>query len=342
LKLDSKYPIQKIKELLEGERQNIVIVSHRNPDGDAMGSSLALYNYFIKMGHEVNVVVPNAFAGFLKWLPESSKAMVYDYMPEKCNEILKKGSILFAVDFNDLSRIKEFEQNLVSVNSYKVLIDHHPNPGNFADLSIVDTSVSSSSELIYLFLKSLDNDKLLDKDIAECIYAGIMTDTGCFSFNSSNRQTFEVVAELLDLGIDKDDVYDRVFDNYSYDRMKLLGHCLQENMVVIPEYKTAYISLSQAEMKRFNFKVGDSEGFVNIPLSIKGVVFSVLFSERDDVVKLSLRSKGKFAVNKMAQEYFSGGGHANASGGESTQSLENSIKTFIGLLPKYKEDIENA
>lgn len=342
LKLSNNFSTQKIRELLSQKHQNIVIVSHRNPDGDAMGSSLALYQFLKSMGHFPKVVVPNFFAGFLCWMPGSSDVMVYDWIPDKCNEVFKNSSILFAVDFNDLSRIREFHEHLMPVDSYKVLIDHHPSPGDFADLTISDTGVSSTCELVYLFLKSLGHDELIYKEVAECIYTGIMTDTGCFSFNSSNRQTFDVVADLLDIGIDKDSIYDRVYDNYSYDRMKLLGHCLQEKMVYLPEYKTAFLSLSSEDMKKYNFKVGDSEGFVNVPLSIKGVIFSALFTEKEDVVKVSLRSKGNFAVNNIASKYFNGGGHINASGGESTASLEKTIKTFIELLPIYKTALENA
>jgi phosphoesterase RecJ-like protein len=342
LKFFTHEAIKQIKDLLQQKKQNIVIVSHRNPDGDAMGSSLALSIYLKKMGHQVNLVVPNTYSGFLKWMPTIADSMIFEWVPDKCKDVFNKCDILFAVDFNDLSRVREFQEHLTPSNSYKVLIDHHPSPGNFADLTISDTSVSSTCELIYLFLRSLEQDELIDKDIAECIYTGIMTDTGCFSFNSSARQTFDVVADLIDLGIDKNKIYDAVNDNFSYDRMKLMGYCLQEKMVYLPEYKTAYISLSSEDMKKYNFKVGDSEGFVNIPLSIKGVIFSVLFSEREDVVKISLRSKGSFAVNGIANDYFSGGGHMNASGGESKQSLEDTIKTFVALLPKYKDKLNNA
>jgi phosphoesterase RecJ-like protein len=274
-------------------------------------------------------------------MPGAEKALIYDYIPDKCKEIFKKGTLVFAVDFNDLSRICEFEEHLVPTESYKVLIDHHPNPGEFADLTISDTSVSSTCELVYMFIKSLEIDGLIDQNVAECIYAGIMTDTGCFSFNSSKRQTFDVVAELIELGIQKDMIYDRIYDNYSFERMKLFGHCLHEKMVVLPEYKAAYISLSSEDMKKYNFKVGDSEGFVNVPLSIKGIVFSVLFTEKEDIVKVSLRSKGKFAVNEIASEHYNGGGHVNASGGESKKNLQDTIKNFVSLLPNYKDKLLN-
>lgn len=339
MKLPSQINLEEINNLLSQGKQEIVIISHRNPDGDAIGSSLALYNYFKALGHNVNVVVPNMFAGFLRWMSGASDIQVFEYKPEKCIDLFKRCNILFAVDFNDLSRVREFEKELVSTNSYKVLIDHHPDPGNFADLSISDTSVSSTCELIYLFLRTLPFSSPINKESAECIYTGIMTDTGCFNFNSSKRQTFDVVADLLDIGIDKDKIFDKVFDNYSFDRMQLMGYCLQEKMVHLPEYNAAFLSLSQEDMKKYNFKVGDSEGFVNIPLSVKGVIFSVLFTEHKDVVKVSLRSKGDFAVNTIAGKYFSGGGHKNASGGESKESLENTIKKFMEILPEYKVEL---
>ncbi len=339
MKLSTRFDTSKLSILLGQQKQQIVIVSHRNPDGDAMGASLALYNAFSKLGHQVNVVVPNMFAGFLRWMPGASQALVYEYTPAKCDEVFKQCTLLIAVDFNDLSRIKEFSKSLMPSHSFKVLIDHHPNPADFADLAISDTTVSSTCELVFLFLRSLGLDHLIDKQVAECIYTGILTDTGCFSFNSSNRQTFDVAGRLLDLGIEKDKIYDRIYDNFSFERMKLFGYCLHEKMVYLPEYRTAYISLSLEEMKKYNFKIGDSEGFVNVPLSIKDVVFSVLFTERDDVVKISLRSKGSFAVNAIAQQYFEGGGHINAAGGESKKNLSDTIKTFIDLLPVYKESL---
>lgn len=341
LNLSSDINLSHVKSLLSSGQQNIVIVSHRNPDGDAIGSSLALYNHFKAQGHQVNVVVPNMFAGFLRWMPGTADINVYEYKSGKCNDLFKSCDILFAVDFNDLSRVREFEKELVPTSSYKLLIDHHPSPGDFADLCISDTSVSSTCELIYLFLKSIQPDVAISIETAECIYTGIMTDTGNFNFNSSKRQTFDVVADLLDVGIEKDKIFDKVFDNYSFDRMKLMGHVLQEKMIHLPEYNAAYLSLSQEDMKQFNFKVGDSEGFVNIPLSVKGVIFSVLFTEHNDVVKISLRSKGEFAVNHMASNYFNGGGHRNASGGESKLKLEETIQKFLDLLPQYKEELNN-
>lgn len=326
--------------LLDEKQKNIVIVSHRNPDGDSIGASCALYNYLLKKEHKPNIIVPNQYPRFLSWMKNAESVIVYDKSPDKCKNLLETADILFAVDFNDLSRIKEFGQFIDLEKTFKILIDHHPEPGDFANLTLSDTSVSSASELVYLFLKMIDG-KFIDKDIAECIYTGIMTDTGVFSFNSSSKQTFNVVAELIDYGINKDRIYDSVYNNFSFERMKLLGHCLQDNLEVIPEYNAAFIRLSIPDMKRFNFQVGDSEGFVNIPLSIKGIKFSALFTEHKEFVKISLRSKGKIDVNKIARENYSGGGHINAAGGESKLNLKDTIKNFRNLLPKYKDELLN-
>jgi bifunctional oligoribonuclease and PAP phosphatase NrnA len=332
---------KEIKKLLAEKAQNVVIVSHRNPDGDAIGGTTAMYNLMKNMGHNAVIVVPNAFPQFLKFLPGTGDILLFEKHKEKCIEAFKACTLLFTIDFNDITQIREFAEHILPVNCYKVLIDHHPNPTNFANLTISETSVSSASELVYIFIKQIGAEKYLDKTIAECIYTGIMTDTGCFSFNSSQRQTFEVVAGLLDFKIDKDSLYNNVYNNYSFDRMRLMGHCLHNKMTLLKGFNTAYITLTQEDIKKYNFKVGDSEGLVNLPLSIKGVKFSALFTERDDIVKISLRSKGKFAVNSIAKIYFKGGGHLNAAGGESEEKLDATLSKFLKILEENKEQLIN-
>jgi phosphoesterase RecJ-like protein len=341
LKLLHFFQLVKIRRLFAGKKQNIVIITHRNPDGDAMGASVSLCTFMVKLGHNVNIIVPNAYPQFLQWMHNIDKTLVFEKNQEKCKNLLKECTVLFTLDFNDLSRIREFEEHVIPEKCFKILVDHHPDPSNFADLTISDTSVSSTCELVYLLLKSI-NKKNIDKDIAEAIYVGIMTDTGCFSFNSSTRQTFEVTGELMEYKIDKDKIFGLVYNNYSIDRMRLLGHCITNRMVYLPEFKAAYLTLTQDDIKRFNFRVGDSEGFVNIPLSIKGVVFSALFTEREDIVKISLRSKGNFAVNKIASLFYEGGGHFNAAGGESKENLQNTILKFTKILEEYKQELINA
>ncbi len=328
-----------IRKLLNEGKQYILILSHRNPDGDAIGASLALYNLFQKMGHRIEIIIPNGFPSFLKWMKNADKIIIYSKNSEIAAKILTEANIVFALDFNDLSRIREFDKKIKVSDAYKVLIDHHPYPQQFADLTISDSKSSSTAELVYDFISDLELISLLDKDIATCLYTGIMTDTGCFSFNSSQPDTFNIVASLLTCGIDKDYIYDRVYDNFSYDRMRLMGYCLNKKMEYLPEYKTAYITLTQQELRDYNFRIGDAEGFVNLPLSIIGIHFSVLFIEKKDMVKVSFRSKGNFEVNKIASEHFYGGGHKNASGGESYESMQKTVDKFIKLLPKYKNEL---
>jgi phosphoesterase RecJ-like protein len=328
-----------IKGIVKASRKRIVIISHHNPDGDAIGASLGLGNLLRKMDHQVDVLVPNRFPAFLSWMKNADKIVVYSDDKEKAIRILQESEIVFALDFNDLSRIREFDEHLNNSKAYKVLIDHHPNPAAFADLSISDTSASSTAELVYSFIKEIECINDIDREIANCIYAGIMTDTGCFSFNSSLPETFRIVGELLNYGVQKDMIYDLVYDNFTYERMRLMGYCLDQKMKFFPQYKTAYISLTQEEMRKYNFRIGDSEGFVNLPLSVKGVRLSALFTEKKDMIKLSLRSKGSFSVNEMASKHFNGGGHLNAAGGESYDSLEKTIKKFVNLLPEYKYEL---
>lgn len=335
----SEIDFSNLLKRLKGDPERILLLTHRNPDGDAIGSSLGLMNALSKLGHTVNVLVPNAIPKFLKWMEGANTITIFNHDKRKGEDLLNKATLVFALDFNDLSRIREFDEKLKDNNCFKVLIDHHPHPGSFADTSISDTSASSTAELIYKFLHHCDLADLIDVDVATCLYAGIMTDTGCFSFNSSHAETFHIIADLLTLGIDKDKIFDRVFDNFSNDRMRLMGYCLNSKMVYLPKYKTAYIALSQAELRDYNFKIGDSEGFVNLPLSISDVRFSVLLMENKDCVKLSFRSKGSFAVNSLAADHFSGGGHRNAAGGESADSLLKTVEKFVNLLPNYKDEL---
>lgn len=328
-----------LQKMLRGDRENILILSHRNPDGDAIGASLGLANTLVKLGHKVDTMVPNAIPKFLKWMNGATDIHIYNYDKKKGDELLKNATLVFALDFNDLSRVREFDEKLKDNKCYKVLIDHHPNPGSFADLTISLTEASSTAELIYHFIHKLEIDDLLNIDAASCLYAGIITDTGCFSFNSSRPDTFNTVANLLQIGIDKNRIFDKIYDNFSSDRMRLMGYCLDKKMVCFPEFNTAYISLTQKELKEYNFRIGDSEGFVNLPLSIEGIRFTALIIENKDCIKLSFRSKGSFPANEIAAKYFKGGGHTNAAGGESSDSLQETIDKFVNLLPKYKDEL---
>lgn len=331
-----------IKELVSNKEENIVIISHRNPDGDAMGSALGLHNVLKSRGINSHVLLPNDFADFLRWMPGAEDITVFMSQPEKGAEILSKATLIVGVDFNDISRIKEFKNEYEQLEVRKILIDHHPDPSLKVDVLISETKVSSSAELVYQCLKDSASDNILTPDAATCFYTGIMTDTGNFSHNSSRPETYHIVADLMAKGINKDAIFDKVYNNYTYHRMRLMGYCLNKKMVHLPEYRMAYIWLTSEEQDKFNFVAGDTEGFVNLPLSIKGVVFSALFIEKSDRIKISLRSKRNLAINKIVSEHFRGGGHVNAAGGESYLSMQKTIKKFLKILPDYKDEIRKA
>jgi phosphoesterase RecJ-like protein len=322
--------------------KNIVIVTHFNPDGDAIGSSLGLYRYLEKEHYNVSVVIPNSSPKFLHWLPGDDNIHVYEDNQDKCKKLISNAELIVFLDFNVLDRTQGMEKFLRTLTTKKLLIDHHPDPENFADIIISTVNVSSTSELLYEFLVSLGGEEKIDKTISECLYTGIMTDTGSFSYNSSSPDTYYIVSKLIEKGIDKDKIYWNVYDNYSVDRMRLLGYCLNQKLKFLPEYATAYISITIDELKRFNYQPGDSEGFVNYPLSIKGVVFSVIFIEHEDYIKISFRSKGKFYANRFSAENFNGGGHRNAAGGYSEKSLKETLQDFECSLEGYSDELLNS
>ncbi|MBS3808258.1 MAG: bifunctional oligoribonuclease/PAP phosphatase NrnA [Bacteroidales bacterium] len=319
--------------------QQILIMTHYNPDGDAIGSSLGLYHFLLAAGYRVDVVVPNDYPVFLQWMPGNDKILMANKSPQEALERIEQAELIFFLDFNVLDRLQELEDTLREAPAPKILIDHHPNPEPFADILISTTQVSSTSELLYELLVSMEGEQAIDRNIAECLYAGIMTDTGSFSYNSSLPDTYYVVSRLIEKGIDKDRIYWRVYDNYSVDRMRLLGYCLNIKLKVLPEYGAAYISIDRTELERFNYRPGDSEGFVNYPLSIHGVMFSVIFIQQEDYVKISFRSKGDFYANRFASKHFGGGGHKNAAGGYSDLSMEETLEKFESLLPEYKTQL---
>ncbi|MDP4209627.1 MAG: bifunctional oligoribonuclease/PAP phosphatase NrnA [Bacteroidota bacterium] len=330
--------ISELKERLTVQSK-IVITTHQNPDGDALGSMLALYWFFRNQGFDVTAISPNDYPEFLFWLPGNDIVIDFYKNRKKCEQIINEANFLFLVDYNDTRRAAEMKDSIDAAQCCKVMIDHHPFPQMIVDYSFSFTEVSSTSELIYEFIMAMDGHAWMNKSVAECIYTGIMTDTGCFSYNSSRPRTFEIVADLLNYSIEKDVIYSRIYDSYSAHRMRLLGYCLGQKMQVFPEYNTALISLSLDEQKLYNFVSGDTEGFVNYPLSIKGICFTAMFIENKDKVKISFRSRGSFPVNALSEKYFSGGGHTNAAGGESRLSLDETVKKFVDLLPQYAQQL---
>lgn len=326
-----------IKQLLSSKK-NIVIVPHKNPDGDAIGSSLGLYHYLKKYNHEVTVIAPNDYPDFLKWMPSETSILKYELQQEDCDTVIDKADIIFTLDFNALNRIGDMETPIRSAKGIKIMIDHHQQPDDYALYMYSDVSMSSTCEMVYNFICNLGDEDSIDQDISTCLYTGIMTDTGSFRFPSTTSTTHKVIANLIEKGANNAQIHNNIYDTNSYSRLQLLG-CALSNLKVLPEYRTAYISLSQQELNTFNFKKGDTEGFVNYGLSLEGIVFAVIFieNEQENIVKVSLRSKGSFSVNEFSRAHFNGGGHTNAAGGKSDLGLKETIEKFISILPSYKE-----
>jgi phosphoesterase RecJ-like protein len=310
----------------------ISIVTHWSPDGDAMGSSLALYHFLKQLNKKVKVIVPNDYPDFLKWLPGNKEVLNHSFERKKTESFIDKSDLIFTLDFNAVSRIEELGKVIVKNPCIKIMIDHHQQPENYAQLYYHDVNASSTCELIYEFITILKGKNLINTKIATCIYTGILTDTGGFRFPSASAKTHKIAADLIEKGINHSDIYNAVHDDNTENRLKLLGHCLSKKMHVFPQYHAALISLSQKEQDQFNFQRGDTEGVVNYPLSIRGIKLSAFFAERDGVIKISFRSKGKFDVNVFARKYFSGGGHKNAAGGKSNETMEVVVEKFKQLL----------
>ncbi len=327
----------KFKALLK-RSENIVIVTHWSPDGDAMGSSLALYNYLLKLKKKATVIVPNEYPEFLFWLPGNNKVLNFQTDAKKVAKVIDKADVIFTLDFNSFKRIEKLGDLVSASKAPKVLVDHHQQPDNYAEFVFHDVKACSTCELIYDFIIGLGDKKLIDKKIASCLYTGLMTDTGSFRFPSVTASTHKIIGDLMDKGAVPSEIHSAIYDTYSDDRMKLLGYALTEKMVVLPGKKLAYMSLSAGELKQFNYQKGDTEGLVNYPLSIKGIRFSALFNEADGKVKISFRSKGKYDVNKFARAHFNGGGHINAAGGRGDGDLNETINKFLELVndPKFK------
>ncbi len=326
--------IQAIQQLLATPKK-IAIIPHRSPDGDAMGSTLGLYHFLLKLNHQPTVISPNDFPEFLAWLPASEKVLIYENDKENCAQLLKESELVFTLDFNALHRTGELENVLNTLTVPMIMIDHHQLPDTYATYTYSDTNFGSTCEMIYNFIGFLNHKPLIDKTIATCLYTGIMTDSGQFRFPKTTGTTHRIVAEFIDLGIENSEIPTLIYDNNSYDRLQLLGRALQ-NMKVLPQFKTAYTFLSQKELDQFHYVKGDTEGIVNYGLTIKGINFAVILIEHKDenIVKISFRSQGDFDVNQFAREHFNGGGHINAAGGKSYDSLENTIKRLENLLTK--------
>jgi phosphoesterase RecJ-like protein len=332
--------LKKLKAIL-AKPKKIVIVTHWSPDGDAMGSSLGLYNYLLKKKHKVSVITPNASPTFLSWLTGTNKVIDFQKDPVKSEKLIAAADFIFCLDFNSVQRIDQLGPLVEHSKALKMIIDHHLEPEGFADFMLHSVKSSSTCELIFEFIEMLGDIKLLDKKIANCLYTGIMTDTGSFRFPSTTANTHRVLSGLLAAGAENAEIHNRIYDGSTESRLRLMGYALSEKMVILREYHTGYMTLSAEEHTRFNYQKGDTEGLVNFILSLRGIKFAVFISERDGMIKMSFRSKGKFDVNAFARLNFNGGGHKNAAGGASTESLEATVKKFNSLVPKYKKELQD-
>ena len=337
----TKNDIQDIKQLLTTQKK-IVIVTHKNPDGDAIGSTLGLYHYLKLNGHNAVVITPNDYPEFLKWIPGENTILKYDADTKKANDLVENADLIFTLDINTLHRTGNMESILTNSNAIKVMIDHHQQPDDYAKYMYSDAKMCSTSQMIYHFIEMLDDVNKIDSAIATSLYVGIMTDTGSFRFAATTSTTHCVIADLIDKGANNANIHNNVYDNNSFNKLQLLG-CALNNLRLIKEFNTAYITLSQNELNSFDFKKGDTEGIVNYALSLKDVIFAVIFIEnkKESIIKISLRSKDDFDVNAFARKNFNGGGHTNAAGGRSELDLKNTIDKFISILPNYKNDLKS-
>ncbi|MEI7595816.1 MAG: bifunctional oligoribonuclease/PAP phosphatase NrnA [Bacteroidota bacterium] len=321
--------------------KKIAIICHVNPDGDAIGSSLALYNLLYKTTADIKVITPNGFPEFLKWMPNAENITIASDNQELAENYILSSDLLIMVDFNAANRTNNLGSCIVKSPAYKILFDHHLEPENFVDIIHSDISVSSTCELVFDFIFHAYGAPLIDKSIAMCLYAGILTDTGNFSYSLSSK-TFLAVSELLKTGIEPVIINQNIYDNYNESRIKILGHCLGNNLKVISECNAAYIYLTKDELLKFNHQDGDTEGIVNYPLSIKNINVSAIFIEKEDKIKISIRSKGSFNVNILAREYFNGGGHKNAAGGFLQLPLHEALLLFEKIVLINKKEIKHS
>jgi bifunctional oligoribonuclease and PAP phosphatase NrnA len=333
--------INKLNKKIE-TASSIVIVTHFNPDGDALGSSLGLHHVLKQLGKKCTVIIPNAFPDFLAFLPGSDKVVNFEMQTKKAQGILGECDLLYCLDFNSLTRVNKMEDELRKCNATKVLIDHHQQPEDFADFSFSDTQYGSTCQMIFDYLNVSGYGELINQPIADCLYTGVITDSGQFKHRGTNARTHEVAAALINAGARNTEIPQLLFDNQTHNRLKLLGYCLYEKLTVLADFHTAFISLSKEELDRFNYQKGDTEGVVNYALSVMDIKLAAFFVERDGAVKISFRSKGKFDVNKLAREHFKGGGHINAAGGQSDTTMDETISHFMEVIQSLKQELLEA
>ncbi len=313
---------------------------HQKPDGDAMGSTLGLYHFLVQFGHQVTVISPTNWAAFLNWMPGSKKVLDYERDTEKSNQLIAGADWIFCLDFNTMVRTKKMEEPLLNASAQKILIDHHQQPQvDVFQYGISDTSKSSTAEMVYDFIIGSGQAEKINLDVARCIYAGVMTDTGSFRFTSTTANVHRLVADLISRGLEHNPIHEALFDNFSENRFRFIGNVLQNRMEVFYEYNTALIAIPQADLIKYDIKTGDTEGLVNYPLSIQGIKLAAIIIDRGDERKCSFRSKGGFDVNTFARKYFDGGGHFNAAGGQSREPLEVVVENFKKAMAENRASL---
>lgn len=323
---------------LLAQPQKIVITTHHKPDGDAMGSSLGLYNYLIQQGHHAKVISPTDYPDFLSWLPGNDEVILFTEQTEEATELIAAADLIFCLDFNALNRINEMGALVGESSALKIMIDHHLEPQDFDDYRYWDINACATAQLIYTFIaEEFNNKKFINKDVATCLYTGIMTDSASFSLPKTTSAVHRIVADLIDAGAINWQIHEQIYKNASENRLRFLGTCLSERLEVLHEFKTAVIAVTKDDLEKYDVITGDTEGIVNYALSIAGIKLAAFIVERNDKVKLSLRSKGEFPANEICKRYFNGGGHRNAAGGMSTDSLEQVVAQFKLILPEYKK-----
>jgi phosphoesterase RecJ-like protein len=320
--------------------KKLVITMHQKPDGDAMGSTLGLYHFLLQFGHDVTVISPTNWASFLDWMPASKSVLDYEKETKKSDELIIQADWIFCLDFNTMSRTKKMEEVLLKSNAIKILIDHHQQPQTEVfHFGISDTTKSSTAEMVYDFINASGHNDKINDNIAQCLYSGVMTDTGSFRFPSTSASVHNMVADLISKGLKHSIIHENLFDNFSENRLRFIGNTLLNRMQIFYEFNTALISITQQDLIKYDIKTGDTEGLVNYPLSIEGIKLAAIIIDRGEERKCSFRSKGSFDVNTFARKYFNGGGHYNAAGGQSKESLETTVSDFIKAMHENKNEL---
>ncbi len=336
---ESSQKLQEFNDFLASPRK-IVITTHQNPDADALGSSLGLAAYLTKKGHFPTIITPTDYPDFLRWMSGEKDVINFESDKQELSKtLISEAEMIFCLDFSALNRIKHMEEYVKKTSAKKVLIDHHQQPENFADFIYWSEKSAATCELIFKLIETLGDKHLIDIPLAECLYAGLVTDTGSFRFDSTTPEVHRVAGELIVVGIQTNSVHRRIFDSNAFERMKFLGFALGERLTYLPEFNVAYMAISKEDLARFSSKNGDTEGIVNYGLSIKGVVMAAIFTERDDMIRISFRSIDDFSVSEFSRNHFHGGGHKNAAGGRSQDTLAKTVEKFLALLPKYEQEL---